>query len=103
MWIILHPVNGARFCKDNKWRTFALFGSYNSCVKTYKHKGHAQRKASQIAYRDSTTNRQTYIVFVGKNQSIDASGLIIETIPSTQKGYVSYVKAEPEAYCISKV
>jgi hypothetical protein len=73
MWIILHPVSGERLCGDNKRRWLATFGTYKECVRTYHHKGHAQRMANK-----HKVNGQTHIIRIGDGQSIDASGCILE-------------------------
>lgn len=43
--MILVIKNGARLCCDNRWREFANFGTYPSCVKVYKSVGFAKRRA----------------------------------------------------------
>ena len=35
-FVVKHPETGARLCGDNRWREFAHFGTFRSCVKTYK-------------------------------------------------------------------
>ena len=81
-WIILHPENGWRYCKDGKWREIALGGTFRFCVKIYKTQGHAQRQANRIK-----VNGKTHIISLGHNQEMDASGRIITTLPSSREGY----------------
>ena len=71
MWVVLHPETGARLCKDNKWRRFAMFGTYSSCVKIYKRQGNAQNKANRVR-----VNGKTQIKRVFDDESMDASGKI---------------------------
>jgi len=82
-WIILHPENGDRYCQDKKWRYIALGGTYPSCVKVYKKQGWAQKQANKIK-----VNGCTRIISLGENQTMEASGLIITTLPSDKVGYV---------------
>ena len=71
VWIVLHPENGARLCKDHCWRDFACFGTYKECVKFYKRKGYAQR----IANRYKVAGK-THIVSLSEGETMDASGRI---------------------------
>ena len=40
--------------KDNKLRPFALWGNTSNCIKTYKTKGFAQRKAEKLGLNNFT-------------------------------------------------
>ena len=40
--------------KDNKLRSFVLWGNKNNCIKTYKTKGFAQRKAEKLGLNNFT-------------------------------------------------
>jgi len=40
--------------KDNKLRSFLLWGNTSFCVKTYKSKGFAQRKAEKLGLNNFT-------------------------------------------------
>jgi hypothetical protein len=40
--------------RDNKLRSFLLWGNMNHCVKTYKSKGFAQRKAEKLGLNNFT-------------------------------------------------
>lgn len=46
--MLLIVKDNMRLCQDNKWRTFANFGTYPECVKEYKSLGHARRKAKRV-------------------------------------------------------
>ena len=43
--------DGYRLCKDKRWRTFAMFGTYPSCVKIYRQKGSAINLAKKLKAR----------------------------------------------------
>lgn len=40
--------------KDNKLRSFVLWGNTSNCIKTYKTKGFAQRKAEKLGLNNFT-------------------------------------------------
>jgi hypothetical protein len=91
MWIVLHPKTGDRLCKDNKWRSFANFGTYRSCVKTFKNKGHAQNAADKVR-----VDGETHIIRIGEGQTMNACGKIIETIPCKDKpGWEYHTQVKP--------
>lgn len=97
MWIVVHPKNGDRLCKDGKWRDFACFGTYSCCVKTFKHKGNAQNAADRFR-----VNGETYIVYIREGEKIDASGRIWETI-DCGNGMERTVEVAPSAYKRSRI
>ena len=66
-WFVVNPGTGMRLCKDNKWRDFAMFGTYRSCVKFYKRQINAQKVANRIRGKVS---------MLADNESMDASGRI---------------------------
>jgi len=70
-WIVIHPHTEARLCKDNKWREFAMFGTYPTCVKIFKSRGWAEKAAERFAI-----NHEWKMVALGKGESMDASGRI---------------------------
>ena len=68
MFVVLNE-NFARLCKDDKFRSWANFGTYPSNVKFYKKKGWAEKKAKcyrgkVVQFQD--TDQETY--------SMNASG-----------------------------
>ena len=73
MWYVIHPDTGERLCKDNKWRGFACFGTYSSCVKPYKRKGNAERVAHKFR-----VNGVSHIINVSEGEYMDASGKIFD-------------------------
>ena len=71
MWVILNPETGARLCKDNKWRNFAMFGTFKECVKTYKRQGNATNCAFKFA-----VNGFFRIICIHEGEYMNASGCI---------------------------
>ena len=59
--------NGDRFCKDRKWRDFALFGTFPSCVKFYKSHKWALKIAKKIGGQ---------VIYLPEGFEMDASGKI---------------------------
>lgn len=51
-----------------------MFGSVSGCVQKYRYVGHARRRAKHIGGT---------VVQVPQGMSVEASGLVIETIPTT--------------------
>lgn len=72
--------DGYRLCKDNRWRTFAMFGTYQSCVKIYRQLGSAIKRAKQLKAR--------VVEIADDNLTVEASGMIIRTVPADRPGYV---------------
>lgn len=75
--IIIINKDGLRLCKDNRWRDFAMFGTYASCVKIYKLLGAAKTKARHISGK---------VVVIPDGMTIDASGRITETTQVEKDG-----------------
>ena len=71
-FVIVHPQNQARLCNDGKWRNKAFFGTFDVCVKTFKSRFHANKKASEKQFRGSTK-----IVSISKNDRMDEKGKIV--------------------------
>jgi len=69
--------DGYRFCQDKRWRTFAMFGTGNGCVKLYQQVGWATRQAKRLKAR---------VVQLPEDVTVDASGQLCRTIP-TKPGY----------------
>jgi hypothetical protein len=89
MFVIVNKgigLNGARLCKDGKWREFACFGTYPSCVKEFKLKGWAERAAQkcrhseQIRHWKDGTKLPREIVVIGPEEGkvMDACGRMVE-------------------------
>jgi len=69
MYLILNHDN-LRLCQDNCWRSFANFGTYPECVKEYRSRVWARRRA----------NRSKGIVIeIPEGVTIDASGSVYDT------------------------
>ncbi len=75
--ILIINKDGWRLCNDGRWRNFAMFGNGSGCVNEYRCMGNARRRAKHIG---------GIVVQVPEGMSVDASGLVIETIP-TKPGY----------------
>lgn len=87
--IIIINDNGDRLCKDNKWRSFAFFGSIKECVKIYKSPGYAKRKAKKIGGHAIQVPTQPE-----RSISMDAFGKLTEEVPASP-GYVTDVELDP--------
>lgn len=74
--MILLVKDGYRYCQDGRWRDFAMFGSYRSCVKEYRSLGHARRIAKDLGAK---------VVQIPDGMEIDASGKVIERRPCEDK------------------
>lgn len=59
--------NGYRLCSDNRWRSFANFGTYPECVKEYRSLGWAKKKAKKIGGT---------VVELKEGETMDACGRI---------------------------
>jgi len=75
MHVVMRESDDARLCKDGKWRTFAQFGTFRSCVKTYKRKGNALRRMD-ILNRHWTHKTACYVQSVPKGHAMDACGKV---------------------------
>lgn len=92
-WIILHPEKGWVYCKDGKWRDYALGGTESCCVKIYKHQVNAQRQANRMK-----VNGKTHIISLAKHQYMEANGKIFGTHPSPNKPGYEIVREEEPYY-----
>ena len=72
---VIHEDTGARYCKDGKWRLFAQFGTYSSCVQIWKKEGFALRKMRQLN-RFATV---AYVLSLPDHHYMDASGNIYDS------------------------
>ncbi|RDJ34932.1 MAG: hypothetical protein DWQ19_08850 [Crenarchaeota archaeon] len=66
-YIIIDKTTKARLCCDFLWRTFANFGTYNSCVKFYKSKAAAIKRAKRL-------NCQPMVLGLPEDLHLDAGG-----------------------------
>jgi len=71
-YYIINKETGARLCQDNKWRTFAHNGTFSSCVKVWKRKGWAWRKAFRIG------RKSVFVLGLDENLVMDAAGHIYD-------------------------
>lgn len=65
-----------RLCSDNKWRSFASFGSYKSCVKVYKNLGSAVTKAKEL---------KACVAVIPETHYVDAVGSVFCDEPAPEK------------------
>lgn len=76
--IVIHPETGARLCQDNRWRTFANFGTFPSCVKEYSYPRAALNAGARYrgtpAGFDQTLAR---VVHLHAGDSMDSAGNIV--------------------------
>ena len=69
-WVVIHPHTHARLCKDGLLREHANFGTFPSCVKTFRYEGWATRAAEKyLGY-------EWEIRGVHKGETMDAAGNI---------------------------
>lgn len=59
--------NGWRLCNDSKWRYFAHLGTTSFCVRFYRHRGHAERRAKKVGGT---------VVYLEPTAELDAVGQI---------------------------
>jgi hypothetical protein len=69
VFLIIREDNNYRLCQDNRWRGFAMFGTTPGCVKEYKSKGHAERKANRV---------KGTVVAIPNGYSVDAGGNVFD-------------------------
>ena len=71
-YIIVSDLTGDRFCKDEAFRSFALFGTFPSCVKIYRTMGWATNMQKLLLMH----NVETTIIPIHDGDVMDASGRI---------------------------
>ena len=71
--IIITDPEGRRLCRDGLVRGFAPWGTYPICVKTYKSKAWAFRRAREIG---------GYALEIPEDVTMDATGRAYRNIPS---------------------
>lgn len=72
--ILIVNQNKQRLCQDNRWRSFANFGTLKECVKEYSNLGHARRKAERV---------NGTVVHIPKDAQIDSSGRVYREVEVT--------------------
>lgn len=65
--LIIYHEDGRRLCKDGYWRDFANFGDYPDCVKVYRNKPRARRRA---------LDRKARLADIPDGFSVDACGRV---------------------------
>ena len=72
MCTMIYIINdaGMRLCQDNKWRSFANFGTFPECVKVYRRLCAAETKANKIKGK---------VVQLSAGMEVDAVGKISTT------------------------
>lgn len=75
-YLIINAKN-YRLCKDNKFREFACFGTYEECVKIYKQKKSAMNKIEAFNRFRQEKDKVTLLT-LQDGDSIDASGRIFQ-------------------------
>ena len=73
MFVVVHKDNG-RLCKDGLFRSFAHFGTFPECVRTYRHRGHAERRQRLLELRGEKGTLS--VVEIPTGQAMDACGRI---------------------------
>lgn len=71
--IVIINDEGLRLCCDNRWRSFANFGSYKECVKTYKTVGSAKKTAKKVQGKIAQIPSDSKI-----SRSVDSCGTVFE-------------------------
>lgn len=91
MFLIINK-DGYRMCQDGKWRDFANFGTYQENVKEYRSLGWAKR---------AIRGRNAAVVKVPEGMSVDASGKVLEEVPTTP-GYHRVVHHKLSEYIVAR-
>ncbi len=69
-YYLINRETGARLCKDGSWRTFAGFGTYRECVKSWRTRCWAERSA--------LVRSKAEILELPDGQFLDAGGAILQ-------------------------
>lgn len=69
--------DGYRLCNDDRWRTFAMFGTPQSTVKLFRVMGWAIKKAKRLKAR---------VVELPDDVTVDAAGNLSREVP-TKPGF----------------
>lgn len=81
--IVIIDNDGRRLCQDKRWRDFANYGTYPSCVKTYRRVSGAKGTARKLKARIVVVGDEP-----GVTREVDACGKVIERRPCPDKpGY----------------
>jgi len=97
MIIIISP-SGMRLCKDRKWRSFANFGTFGSCVKTYKTLGGAKRVCNELGQRGV---QAAVLQMEDEGLSINSAGQIQVKVP-TSPGYHKVLTVPMDDYIVHR-
>lgn len=79
---IVNKDTGARLCKDGRWREFASFGTYSSCVKVYRQSGWAERRVVSVSH--------AMVLSLASHMIMDASGQIFDESEQGQSKLVGH-------------
>lgn len=72
MYYVIHSETGARLCQDGRWREHhAPFGTFSSCVKVYKQRGWAERRANRLG-------NTAMVLFLARHLEMDAAGHVYD-------------------------
>lgn len=93
MYLVISK-NGKRLCKDNKFREFAMFGTFGSCIKQYKNLGHAKRKADRTRWIDCE------VVEIPEGYDVDASGNVYHDVPSDKPGFINTIRQDLHEFVV---
>ena len=74
--IVVCPETGMRLCRDNKWRSFANFGTYKECVKEFKYLKSACKAGERYRLK-AVKAGHTLVIHLYDNDSMDASGRVV--------------------------
>jgi len=77
--IVVCPETGDRLCYDNKWRSFAMFGSSPSCVKEYKYLGPALKAGARYRHPLNKGPFEAHVVHINEGDSMDAAGNVLRS------------------------
>lgn len=103
MILIIGPTE-RRLCNDGYFRDFALFGTFQSCVKQYKSLPHALRRAKRLT--DGGAPARAVVIPLSAGYSVEAGGTVIRTTPCPNKpGYVTHThhRLSEFVYCADKI
>lgn len=78
--IVVCPATGARLCQDGRWRKFANFGTYSSCVREFRYLKSAQKAARRNRHPLNKTTCDTFVTHLHPGDSMDASGHVTRAI-----------------------
>jgi hypothetical protein len=74
--IVVCPVSGDRLCQDKRWRGFAMFGSYPSCVKEYRLMHAALTAGRRYRHPHNVDRVVAEVVQLNEGDSMNAAGQV---------------------------